>query len=159
MIARLSAWYLALTMRERVLVSVAGALAALVLLVYAIVLPVGHGLDRAAQRHGEAVLRSGQLMAALDELDAPAPKAAAAASGPVDQLVAASAQAAGFVLQSNQAQGSDAAQVSITSAPARAALGWLDALGGEGLSIEALTVTPAPDGTVSLNATIRRAGK
>ena len=98
-------------------------------------------------------------MAALDQLAAPAPKASAATSGPVDQLVAASAQAAGFVLQSNQAQGDDAALVSIIGAPPRAALGWLDDLGAEGLSIEALTVTPSPEGTVSLNATIRRAGQ
>lgn len=159
MIGKASAWYLGLTLRERVLVGIAGALAALVLLVYGIVLPVGHGLDRAAQRHGETVLRTGRLMAALDQLDAPAPSAAKAANGPVDQLVSTSAQAAGFVLQSNQAQGSDGAQVTITGAPARAVLGWLDALAGEGLSVAALTVTPAPDGTVSLNATIRRAGK
>ncbi|MDE2562379.1 MAG: type II secretion system protein M [Sphingomonadales bacterium] len=159
MIARLSAWYLGLTLRERVLVSLAAALAALVLLVYGIVLPVGHGLDNAAERHDEVVQRSGHLMAALDQLAAPAPKASAATSGPVDQLVAASAQAAGFVLQSNQAQGDDAALVSIIGAPPRAALGWLDDLGAEGLSIEALTVTPSPEGTVSLNATIRRAGQ
>lgn len=159
MIVKASAWYLGLTLRERVLVSLAGALAALVLLVYGIVLPVGHGLDRAAQRHGETVQRTGQLMAVLDQLAAPASKAPAAGSGPVDQLVAASAQAAGLVLQSNQAQGSGAALVSITGAPPRAALGWLDALADQGLSIEALTVTPAPDGTVSLNATLRRTGR
>ncbi|WP_338466763.1 type II secretion system protein GspM [Novosphingobium sp. ZN18A2] len=157
MIARLSAWYLGLTLRERVLVSVAGALAALVLLVYGIVMPVGRALDAAALRHRDAVMRSARLMAMLDRLDAPA-RGRVAASGPVDQLVAASAQEAGFVLQSNQAQGADTTIVSIPGARASDVLGWLDRLSAQGLSIEALTVTPAADGTVSVNATLRRAG-
>lgn len=157
MIARLSAWYLGLTGRERVLVSVAGGLAALVLLVYGIVLPVGNALDAAARRHGETVLRTGQLMETLDELAKPAPKAVSAGA-PVDQLVATSAQGAGFVLQSNQPQGTDATQIAIPGAQATLVLAWLETLTQQGLSVEALTLTPAPDGSVSVSATLRRTG-
>lgn len=158
MIARVSAWYLGLTGRERMLVSVAGGLAALVLLVYGIILPLGHALDAAALRHGETVMRTGRLLETLDTLNAPASKAAAA-DGPVDQQVATSAQEAGFVLQSNQPQGSDGTQIAIPGAQATMVLGWLDTLAGRGLSVEALTLTPAPDGTVSVSATLRRTGK
>jgi general secretion pathway protein M len=35
---------------------------------------------------------------------------------------------------------------------------WLDALAGTGVIVDTLTVTPAPDGSVAVNATLRRSG-
>jgi general secretion pathway protein M len=47
MIARVQAWYTGLTTRERTLVTIAGALAGLIVLIYGIVLPVGRAFDAA----------------------------------------------------------------------------------------------------------------
>lgn len=159
MIARAFAWYLGLTRRERVLVAIAAALAALVLLAYGLVLPLDRALHASVVRHREAVERSGRLTAMLAELDKPAAGRAATAVGPVDQLVATSAETAGMVIQSNQAQGNDAATVAITGASATGALRWLDGLSAQGIAVAALTMTPAADGSVALNATLRRVAR
>jgi general secretion pathway protein M len=157
MIARLTTWYAGLTARERVLVTVAGALAALIMLVYGIVMPLGSAWDDAAQRHASTVERAGRVLAGLDALKRPAPKSAAG-GGPFDQQVAASAEAAGLVLQSSQPRGSDVVAIAIATARGPATLAWLDALAAQGIGVESLTVSPAADGTVSVNATLRRAG-
>ena len=157
MIARISGWYVALSSRERMLVTVAGVLAGFIVLIYGIVLPVGHAVDHAAQRHSATIERSGRLMAQMKALAAPA-RVSQAQAGPIDQQVAAGAESAGFVLQSNQPRGNDMTVIVIPTARPAAALAWIDALNDQGVVIETLTMTPSPDGTVSLNATLRRAG-
>jgi general secretion pathway protein M len=155
---RVSAWYIGLTTRERTLVSVAGVLMALVVLVYGIILPVGDALDDAALRHRLATERAGRITAQLSGLKSAARANAAAPAGPVEQLVGASAQEAGFVIQSNQQRGADATVIVIPAARPSAALAWIDGLSAQGLAVEQLTMTPAPDGTVSINLTVRRSG-
>lgn len=157
MIARVTTWFGGMTRRERTLVGSAGIITALVVLVYGIILPVGSAFDAAARRHAESAARSARLMAQVKLLESPAP-AAARLAGPIDQAVAASAQEAGFVLQSNQSRGNDATAIIVPTARPTAALGWLDALTGKGIAIDNLTITPAADGSVSINATLRRAG-
>lgn len=160
MIARVRIWYTGLTARERVLVSIAGALAAILVMVYGVVLPLGRAHDRAHLRHRAAVEASARVLAQLAALEAPAPRAPAQASAaPVTQVVAASADAAGFVLQTNQPQGNDTAVIVIANASPAAVLAWLDGLTGSGLVIESLTMTPAADGSVAVNASLRRSGR
>ncbi|MGV3513242.1 MAG: type II secretion system protein GspM [Novosphingobium sp.] len=157
MMQRVTTWYIGLTQRERAMVRVAGALGALVLLVYGLVLPVGTALDEAALRHRETTERAGRIVAGLDALKrAPAARASILA-GPVDQVAGASAQEAGFVVQSNQRRGVDMAVLVIPTARPSAVLAWLDGLGGQGLAVEQVTLTPAPDGTVSVSVTLRKA--
>ncbi len=156
MMGRVSAWFIGLTARERWLVGVAGGLTALVVLVYGIILPLGMALDEAAVRHREATMRAGRITAGLESLKRVPVAKGAVLSGPVDQIAGASAQAAGFVVQSSQRQGSDSVVLTIPTARATAALAWLDGLGTQGLAVEQLTMTPAPDGTVSVNVTLRR---
>lgn len=158
MMGRVNAWYIGLTGRERVLVSVAGGLVALVVALYGIILPIGTALDDAAVRHRLATERAGWIEAQIAALKS-APRARVAAlAGPVEQLAGASAQEAGFVVQSNQRRGSDMAVIVIPTARPSAALAWIDGLSAQGLAVEQLTITPAPDGTVSVNVTLRRSG-
>lgn len=157
MIVRLNTWYTGLTERERLLVTVAGAFAGLIVLIYAIIMPVGTALNDASLRHSAAIERSGRLLAQVEALKAPAPQAAAGA-GPVDRQVAASAEAAGFILQSNQPRGADSTLIVVPTARASAALAWLDSLAAQGVVVDTLTITPAPDGSVAVNATLRRGG-
>jgi len=157
MIARISMWFVTLSARERMLVSVAGVLGGLIVLIYGVILPVGHAFDAAAMRHAAATERSGRLIAQVRALSAPAP-ASQVQGGPIDQQVAAGAESAGFVLQTNQPRGNDMTVIVIPTARPAAAMAWLDAMSGHGVVIDTLTMTPSPDGTVSLNATLRRAG-
>lgn len=155
---RVSAWYIGLSGRERLLVSVAGGLMALIVLVYGIILPVGTALDEAAVRHRLATERAGRIAAQIDALKS-APRAKAAAlAGPIEQVAGASAQEAGFTVQSNQRRGEDSAVIVIPAARPSAALAWIDGLPAQGLAVEQLTMTPAPDGSVSVNLTVRRSG-
>lgn len=158
MIANLRNWFSALTAREQVLVGVAGVLAAFVLLVFGIVMPVGHALDDAAVRHRLATERAGRIAAQMAALKAAPPVQAVTLAGPVDQVAGASAQEAGFVIQSSQRKGGDMAVVVIPTARPSAALAWLDGLATQGLVVDQLTMTPAPDGSVSINVILRRSG-
>jgi len=155
---QLGAWYIGLTGRERMLVSIAGALTGVIVLVFGIVLPVGTALDDAALRHRFATERAGRIVAQLDALKSAPRGMAAALAGPVEQVAGASAQEAGFVVQSNQRRGTDAAVLVIPTARPSAALAWIDSLPGQGLAVEQLTMTPAPDGSVSISITVRRSG-
>lgn len=156
--SQMSTWYIGLTGRERMLVSVAGALTALVVLIFGIVLPVGTALDDAAVRHRLATERAGRIAAQIDALKSAPRSTVAAVAGPVEQVAGASAQEAGFVVQSNQRRGTDSAVLVIPAARPSAALAWIDGLSAQGLAVEQLTMTPAPDGSVSINVTVRRSG-
>ena len=150
-------WFAGLTQRERTLVAVAAGLAAAIMLVFGIVLPLGRAHDAAHIRHREAVEASSWLLAQLAALEAPSANRSTLA-GPVSQVIAASADSAGFVLQSNQAQGAEAATIAVPTARPSAALAWLDSLAAQGIVLQSLTMTPAADGSVSVNASLRRAG-
>ena len=156
MIVRAVSWYGGLTVRERALVTFAAALAAIVVLVFGIALPLGRAHDAAHERHRAAVEASSRLLTQIAALEAPAPVQSALA-GPLAQVVAGSADNAGFVLQSNQPRGNDATLVVVPTARPAAALGWLESLAAQGIALESLTMTPAPDGSVAINATLRRA--
>ena len=156
MIATVQTWFAGLTSRERGLVAVAGGLAAAIVLGFGIVLPLGRVHDAAHVRHREAVEASSRLLAQLAVLEAP-PASRATLAGPVSQVIAASADSAGFVLQSNQARGAEAATIAVPTARPSAALAWIDGLAAQGIVLENLTMTPAADGSVSVNASLRRA--
>lgn len=156
MIGQVRTWYGGLTGRERGLVSIAAGLALAVVLVFGVVLPLGRAHDAAHVRHRQAVEASSRLLAQLAALEAPASRRATLA-GPVAQIIAASADIAGFVLQSNQPRGADSTAIVVPTARPSAALAWLDTLAGQGIVLESLTVTPAADGSVAVNASLRRA--
>jgi general secretion pathway protein M len=159
-------WLRGLTARERGLVLAAAGLSALVTLVYGVILPVGAGFDAARLHRDGAALRSGTVIAAAQALVRSGGQGNRASVGanatPVEQAVAASAQSAGLVLQSNSrvpgtaASAGEATQVAIPLADAATVLRWLDRLAGAGLTPEAVTITPRPDGSVATRATIRR---
>lgn len=154
---RVRTWYAGLTGREQRLVAFAAILAGLVVFVFGVVLPLGRAHDAAHVRHRQATEASARLLAQLAALEAPAPRRTALA-GPVSQLVATSADAAGFILQSNQPRGTHAAMVVVPTARPSAATAWLESLAAQGIVLESLTMTPAADGSVAVNATLRRAG-
>ena len=156
MMGRATLWYSGLTQRERGLVAIALGLAAAVVLLFGMILPLGAAHDAAHLRHNAATQASARLLAQLAALEAPAPQRSTVA-GPLAQIVAASADSAGFVLQSNQPRGNDATLVVVPTARPPAALAWLDGLAAQGIVLENLTMTPAANGSVAVNATLKRA--
>ncbi len=155
-------WFRGLTGRERWLVTIAAAFAAAVVLVYGIVLPLGAAHDAAHMRHRVAVAQSADVLAGLAALDrVPRPGSGTprpGAGAPLAEQVAALADAEGLVLQGNEARGNDVTAIVVPATTPAAALAWLDAMAARGIVAEALTITPAADGTVAVDATLRRAG-
>lgn len=163
---RLAARFAALTVRERALVVLAGVLTCAVGTVYGVVLPLGAAFDAARARRAEVAEQADRVMAGLRVLDARRALPRPTDAVPIDQRVAASAQAAGLVLQANQpagdgqsGNGGPTTLVVIASARAGQVLAWLDALAREGLTVETVTMNPLPDGSVATRATLRRAGR
>lgn len=148
-------WRQGLTLRERRLVDVAATLTALIVLVYGVIVPVGHAVDAAAARHAEILHRTARLEAQLATLNAPRQRPADRA-GPLDQLVTITAQDAGLTIQSAQPRAGGRIAVAIVSARSAAALGWLDRLGAAGIVIETLALRPSPDGTLALDAVLHQ---
>ncbi|WP_066554974.1 type II secretion system protein GspM [Croceicoccus bisphenolivorans] len=149
-------WYVALTRREQVLVGTAAAIAGVLLLVYGLILPLGAAHDAAHVRHRDAVMAAGRVMAGLQQLENAPP---ARGGGPVSQAVAQLAASEGLVLQSNEARGNGSAVVIVPTAAPGSALAFLDMLQRQGIVAQQVTITPAADGSVSLNATLSRAAQ
>ncbi|RVQ65785.1 hypothetical protein EKN06_12720 [Croceicoccus ponticola] len=148
-------WYVALTRREQVLVGTAAVIAGVLLLIYGLILPMGAAHDAAHVRHRDAVLAAGNVMAGLDQLENTPP---ARGGGPVAQAVAQIAATEGLVLQANEPRGNGGAMIVVPTAAPGSALAFVDLLRRQGIVAEQVTITPAADGSVSLNATVRRTG-
>ena len=149
---RASAWFAGLTPRERWLVSGALAIAAALLAVWA-ALRLADAYNIARDRHATVVEQSARLRAALDAIDH-APRSAALAQA-LDRTISDSAARAGVVLQSVQPRGADEAVVMIAGARPASVLGWLDTLPHVGITVTQATMTPAPDGSLAVSATLR----
>ena len=151
-VARFTTWLGGLTARERVLVVAALAIAGAILLSYGIVLPLAGSYSVARERHQRVVEQSARVIAALDAIDH-APRLAVLAL-PLDGAVAASAEHVGVALQSVQPRGNTEAVVTLTGARPASVLAWLDALPREGIVVSQATMTPAPDGSLAVSATL-----
>lgn len=156
MIASLTRWWQALSLREQRLVGVAAVLAAAVLL-WLILRPLLGYLGGLGEEHKLAVERAARVEAkAALVKDAAAPAAASSIAGPLDQWLAVSAGDTGLTLDRNEARGDKAATLAIASARAPAVIGWLAQMEAQGLVIDRLTITPGTDGSVAVTADVRR---
>jgi general secretion pathway protein M len=159
MSARLKALWLARTPRERWLLGIMIALAALVLVWFLVLRPLGDMLSAARERHGEAVAALAETRsraAAIAMLERGGP---AAIDGPVDQALAAAAADAGFQLSALQAQGPARVSVALGAARPQALFGWISGLEGQGFVVERFTATANPDRTLSAQIVLRARGR
>lgn len=160
MTERLQNWWIALSMRERWLVGIAGVLASGVVL---------WGLGRPAvalfidleNQHRAAIEREGRVAAKVQLLAQRPAKSVAAAVDAVamDQYLAQSAGEIGLTLDRNEARGDRQATIAIATAKASVLTDWLASLEEQGLVVDQLTITPAADGTVGLTAELRKGGQ
>ncbi|MDO9370937.1 MAG: type II secretion system protein GspM [Sphingopyxis sp.] len=160
MIERMQNWWVGLSIRERWLVGVAGALALGVML-WGLGRPTVAAFIDLESQHRAAIEREGRVSAKVQLLaQRPAKSVAAAADAvAIDQYLAQSASEIGLTLDRNEARGTGKATIAIATAKAPVLTDWLASLEGQGFVVDQLTITPAADGTVGLTAELRKGGQ
>ncbi len=159
--AALVSWWQGLSARERVLMSVAGMLAAAVVGSLGIVRPLVSALDGAAAAHGAALDREAAVAWRVATLRNGAGNgrgngAAPARSVTAAQIVEQIAGEMGVPVTRNDASGADGASIATAPIRAGAVMALLDTLDDAGLTIATAQLARTPDGTVTLAATVRR---
>lgn len=159
MIENLKTWYFALTSRERVLVSVAGVLTAVVVVIFGILLPTMSALEQAKSGLDEAVQRRGRIEAAVEAASLQKPAAALPAQADIDLVVTQGAAEKGFDLlkPTNSAPGQ--VDFRIEQARAPALLAWLSELESQGISVSTITMRGGTNGSVTVEAQLRQTAR
>ncbi|HYI65034.1 MAG TPA: type II secretion system protein GspM [Allosphingosinicella sp.] len=152
----LSFWWRARSPRERGLLTVMAALAAIVLGWLLVVQPLSDALDAQKARHGAAVIALAEARARLETGGAPA---GAVTALPVDSLIGQAAAEAGFAGARITAQGPARAIVAIDAARPQAMFGWLVRLERSGLIVERLRAQANSDRTLGVEASLRARGR
>jgi general secretion pathway protein M len=158
MSARLRTLWQARTARERWLLGVMFALAALVVLWFLVLRPLDDMLSAARERHGLAVAglaEAREQAAAIAALERGRP---AERSQPIETAVGAAAADAGFQLSALQGQGQGRVSFAIGAARPQALFGWIGALEGRGFVVEQLSASSNPDRTLSAQIVLRTRG-
>ena len=160
MTERLQNWWMALSIRERWLVGVAGALALGVVL-WGLGRPAYAAFVDLENQHRAAIEREGRVAAKVQLLaQRPAKSVATAVDAvAIDQFLAQSAGEIGLTLDRNEARGTGQATIAIAAARAPVLTDWLASLEAQGFVVDQLTITPAADGTVGLTAELRKGGQ
>lgn len=157
---RLQNWWIGLSLRERWLVGIAGALALGVIL-WGLGRPAFAAFTDLESRHRAAIEREGRVASKVQFLaQRPAKSVAATVDAvAIDQYLAQSAGEIGLTLDRNEARGQGQATVAIATAKAPVLTDWLAALEAQGFVVDQLTITPAADGTVGMTAELRKGGQ
>jgi general secretion pathway protein M len=160
----LRAWFEQLAPRERLLVSVAGGVIVLAVIIMAGVRPV---MSQSKRGH-ELVEDKRELLAELREVAArlgPQRGAAAAASGSTQSLVLVidqTTRSSGLAqhLKRNQPDGADSIRLRFENAPFDTVVTWLNALQNQhGISVTSANIDASPQpGRVNCNLTVARQG-
>ena len=157
-------WWSGLSARERWLVGAAGALLTIVIGWLLILAPLLGALSRSSDNLALAIDRQAAIagrVAEIHNLEArqssrPADASANPSATPLGLVLSQSAAEKGFTLGRNDAQGSDAATITIANGRAPALISWISELEGGGILASEVALRPNADGTVALTATLRR---
>ena len=159
MIASLRAWYYGISHREQLLVGVAGALAAVVLLIFGIILPSMSAIDRAEIAHDEAVQRRGRIEATVDAALAQKPSGRIAGGADIALIVTQGAAEKGFdlVKSANAAPGQMTFRMDQARAPAL--LAWLTELESQGVVVNSITLRGGANGSVTVETQLQQVAR
>lgn len=147
-------WFAARTVRERRLILAMLALLLVTLVWIAVITPIRDGLSAARTRYETAVIRLGAAQAEARAVKLIQRGQPAAVPLPLAETVRARASAAGLSLITLEPQGTDRVHLAVAGARAGAVAQWLAELERDGLLVNDTTFTAAPDGSVSLDATL-----
>jgi general secretion pathway protein M len=151
-------WYVGRTQREQRLILVMLAVAVPVLAWFLIVRPVSGAYDQAVQDHLSAIDRHGRVMALAEAAKSTPARSVAASDADLQLVVTEAASQAGIVLQGTTPNGSNALDLNVAGGRATALLQWLAQFEAQGIAVQQMTMTPQPDGTVSMSARLARRG-
>ena len=154
MIAAIGIWFAALTRREQWLLGTAGALTALVVAIFGILMPILSTIDQARLDHEEAVQRRGRIIASVDAAQQQT-GLRSTATADIDMLITQSAAEKGFdlVKSGNGAPGQISFRIDQARAPAL--LSWLTELEGQNVAVRAVTLRPGANSTVTVDAQLQ----
>ena len=150
----LRAWFDGRSRREKRLLLVMLALAALTIVWGGIIRPVGDGLSASRERYADAAERLGETEAELAAVRSAERDRVPPLNGAFDTAVRASADQAGFTLQTLNALGPDRVQAGIASARPAALFAWIARAERSGILVASLTTTDNGDGTVAVQMTL-----
>ncbi|WP_353205525.1 type II secretion system protein GspM [Sphingomonas sp.] len=158
MTEQLLTWYRARTQREQYMVLGAGV-AVLLAFAYFLIVPLSDALASAKARHADAVIALGETQARVDAVKALQADRAAPLEAPLESIIRARANDAGFALTTVTPQGGDSVQIAIASARPGALIGWIAGLESSGMLIDRLATTDNGDRTVSVQMTVKAQGQ
>jgi general secretion pathway protein M len=150
----LRSWFETRAPREKKLLLVMVALAALTLVWAAIIRPVGDGLSSARERHADAVTRLGETQAQVAALRAIQRGRPRPLTGTLADVVRIEADQAGFTLASLDQDGTRV-RVAIQSARPAALIAWLARLERIGVLVDTATMTDNGNKAVGVALVLR----
>ena len=145
-------WWAERSLREQRLIRAMLALAVIVLGWLLVVRPLMDMRDAAKERHAAAVVALGEARARA----IPGASPGAPAAGPVDALVARTANEAGFANARITSQGVERASVALDAARPQVLFGWIARLEQSGLVVERLNARTNSDRTLAAELTVRK---
>jgi general secretion pathway protein M len=147
------AWFNARSLREKRMILAMLALAAITL-VWAAALPLRNAVSSARNRQTDATVRLGQVRNAVAEVRRAQRAGIVPLTGDLSAIVRGRADAAGFALGSLEQDG-DRVRIAIATARPGPLLRWIGELEAAGILVDAASITPNQDQTVSANLTLR----
>lgn len=157
----MSAWWSSLSVRERALLMVAGALIGLVVYFLGLYRPLSAAAEASERRALAAIREAGAIEASASRLAAaPAPAAPVATGGSLRADASNLAAEAGLKIARMQPEGDRALTIVLERAPANLALGWIARLETErGIVVERLTIEQDSERAVVMEAVLVERGR
>ncbi|HVF93716.1 MAG TPA: type II secretion system protein GspM [Sphingomonas sp.] len=152
---RLRTWFATRSLRERRMLLVMAALAAVTLVWAGIIRPVGDALSAARERQAAAAVRLGETRAAIDSIKTVRALRAQPLAGALQDVVRNEADQAGFALETLEPQGTQRVRTTIRSARAGALTAWLARLERLGILVETATLRDNGDRTVGVDLLLK----
>lgn len=159
MIVAVRTWFVNLSDREQWLVGVAGVLAALVVLIFGILLPSLSAIDQAEVAHDEAVQRRGRIEAIVEATAAQKAAGSPVSGANIDLIVTQGAAEKGFDLikSANGAPGQMTFRMDQARAPALFA--WFAELETQGVEVRSITLRGGASGSLSVDAQLQKVAR
>jgi general secretion pathway protein M len=149
-------WYTRRTKREQQLILLMLGIALPLLAWLLVVRPLSAAYDDALKGHLAAIDRHGRVMALAEAAKSSPARRVAVNKADLQLIVTEAARQAGITLQGATPSGPNAVDVTVAGGRATALGQWLAQFEARGISIQQMTMTPLPDGTVNMSARLAR---
>ena len=156
MTADIRDWFVARSKREQGLIVLMLAIALPLLAWLLVVRPLSAAYDDALQDHLAAVDRHGRVLALAEAARSAPAQPVEASKADLQLVVTEAASQAGITLQGATASGANSVDVTVAGARATLLGQWLAQFEARGITVEQMTMTPLPDGTVNMSVRLAR---